>query len=169
MPFTTFRGEKTVGEIADKVYASLTPKQRDKAEAALLKANPQLKDMPTLRAGAILRVPNLPELRVKTTRDLEHPAAQVAKTVTDALNTYRTRLVARREAEVKAVEAQRALLGDARFKKQLIDAPKLQALADAAGKALATRSKLVDERLKSADRAIEQALDDLQTRTGIKT
>ena len=44
MPIATFRGEKTVAAIADKLFVKLTPKQREKAEAALIKENPQLRD-----------------------------------------------------------------------------------------------------------------------------
>ena len=35
MPIAIFRGERTVAEIADKLFVRLTPRQREKVEAAL--------------------------------------------------------------------------------------------------------------------------------------
>jgi hypothetical protein len=68
MPITSFRGEKSLAEIADLMFERLTPKQREKAEAAILKANPRLSDLSTLPRGAVLKVPDLPELRAKARR-----------------------------------------------------------------------------------------------------
>ena len=75
MSIATYRGERSISEIADKIYKRLTPRQREKAEAAILKANPQLRNIRNLRKGSVLRVPDLPELRAKTNRDLDNPDA----------------------------------------------------------------------------------------------
>lgn len=166
MAVATFRGEKNVGEIADKLYARLTPKQREKAEAALLKANPQLRKIKTLPKGSILRVPDLPDLRTKTVRTLEKPDAQIANNVLEALDDYSRRLGETFKAANEATKTQIALLNSAKLKKALADAPDLQALAGTAGKALAARAKTIGARQEGLNKAIAQAQADLKKRTG---
>ena len=85
MPITSFRGEKSVAEIADVMFERLTPKQREKAEAAILKANPRLNDLSTLPRGAVLKVPDLPELRAKARRAADDPPARIASEIGEAL------------------------------------------------------------------------------------
>lgn len=166
MPIATFRGERTISEVADKLYERLTPRQRKKAEAAILKANPQLRDIHTLRAGAILRVPDLPELRAKTNRNLEKPETQIAKNLADTLNTFSKRFTKRIKIEQETTKAQSKLLKSAKFKREISKAPNLQALAGTATKALDARSKTFGERQKKVREAISQALKDLETRLG---
>lgn len=78
MAVTTFRGEKNLGELADKLFTRLTPRQREKVEDALLKANPQLDQITELRSGTLLKVPDLPELRAKAKRAGDGPDDQLA-------------------------------------------------------------------------------------------
>lgn len=157
MAIASFRGEKSVAEIADKLYVRLTPKQREKAEAALLKANPQLKDLGKLRAGTILRLPDLPELRAKTNRSLDNPDALIAKSVSESLSSYVKDLDERYKNDQESTRAQIALLKSAKLKKELANAPTLQKQADEARKLLETRTKTVDVRQAAVDTAIKQA------------
>lgn len=164
MAVATYRGEKNVGEIADKLYARLTQKQREKAEAALLKANPQLRKIKTLPKGSILRVPDLPELRTKTVRDLENPDTQIANNIAEALSDYSKRLGEHFKTDNESTKTQIALLKSDKLKKALANAPNLQTLADAAGKVLDARVKATGERQKELDTAIKQAQANLKTR-----
>lgn len=166
MPIASFRGEKSVAEIADKLYLRLTPKQREKAEAALLKANPQLKDINKLRPGTILRLPELPELRAKTNRSLDNPAAQVADTLAESLSDYAKVLAERYQRDQEATKTQIALLNSAKLKKELADAPVLQKQADEARKTLEARVKAVELRQAAVDSAVKQALKDIEVQSG---
>ena len=166
MAFATYRGENSVGEIADKLYARLTPSQRERAEVALLKANPQLRKIKTLPKGSILRVPELPELSTKTVRDLENPAAQTAENISAALGDFSQRLGQHFKFDAEASKTQLALLKGAKLKKALAEAPDLQALADAAGKALDARVKALGARQQALDQAIEQAQAKLRKQAG---
>lgn len=165
MAIASYRGEKSVAEIADKLYLRLTPKQREKAEAALLKANPQLKDLNKLRPGTILRLPELPELRAKTNRSLDNPDAQIAKTVSESLSSYAKVLGQRYKSDQESTHTQIALLGSAKLKKELGNAPALQKQADEARKALELRVKAVDVRQATVDTAIKQALKDIEAQS----
>lgn len=162
MPFATFRGEKTVAEITDKLFSRLTPRQREKAEAAILKANPRLGTISKLRKGSILRIPNLADLHAKTNRSLENPDAQIAKNITNALDTFGKRMVDQASIEQGIIKQQGALLKSGKFKKALANAPDLQALANDAAKVLSARPKAIVERKKNVDESIRQALKDLQ-------
>ncbi|WP_416138206.1 hypothetical protein ACM26W_17250 [Halomonas sp. HK25] len=161
MAIATFRGEKSVAEIADKLYARLTPKQREKAEAALLKANPQLKDIGKLKPGTILR---LPELRAKarTNRTLENPVTQIAATLAGELGAYGNRLAEHVDVAQRATNTEQTLLKSARFKAVLANAPHLQELADQATRSLEGRSKAIKQRQGALETALKRALADLE-------
>jgi hypothetical protein len=158
MPIATFRGEKTVAEIADKLFVKLTPKQREQAAAALLKENPQLREIAAVPEGAVLRMPDLPELRLKTTRSLDNPDTLIARDLADTLAAYGERLAERTNAEQAAIKAQRATLGSAALREALANAPAWQAVAEQAHKALDTRAATLDERQKATAAAIRKAL-----------
>lgn len=165
MAIASYRGEKNVAEIADKLYARLTPKQREKAEAALLKANPQLKDINKLRPGTILRLPDLPELRAKTNRSLDNPDAQIAKVVSEAVSGYARVLGERYKNDQESTHTQITLLGSAKLKKELGNAPALQKQAEEARNALEVRIKAVGARQTAVDTAIKQALKDIEAQS----
>ncbi|MBT0959873.1 hypothetical protein [Denitromonas iodatirespirans] len=157
MPIATFRGEKSVAEIADKLFVKLTPRQREKAEAALLKENPQLREIAKVREGTVLRVPNLPELRAKTTRSLENPDAQIARELADTLSAYGDRLAERTKADEAAIKTQQATLKSAALRKALADAPAWQPVVEQASKALDARAAALKEQQKATAQAIKQA------------
>ncbi|HQU89091.1 MAG TPA: hypothetical protein PK620_03325 [Denitromonas sp.] len=158
MPIATFRGEKSVSAIADKLFVKLTPKQREKAEAALIKENPQLRELGTVPQGAILRVPELPELRAKTNRSLENPDTQIARNLADAISAYGNHLGERFKTVQKEGKEQLAVLKSGDMRKAMAEAPALKALADEAGKALEARAAGLGDRQKAADAAIKQAI-----------
>jgi phage tail protein X len=163
MPIITFRGEKTVGEIADKMFVRLTPRQKEMAEAAILKANPRLAEPAKLNTGTILKVPDLAELRPKTSRALESPDALLAKHLADALDGFRQRFEGRSKQAQEDSAQQIALLKSAALKRALGETPALRELAanvsklqDARGKELASRQKSVDTALQAMRKELGQ-------------
>jgi len=162
MAIATYRGERSVSEITDKLFSKLTPLQREKAETALVKANPQLSNIRKLPKGAILRVPDLPELRAKTNRSLENPDDQIVKQITEALDAFSKHISRQVDSENTSVKQQITLLKSPRFKKDISNSDELQALAADAEKALSARSKNIAERQKKVDESIRQAVKDLK-------
>ncbi|TVO59026.1 hypothetical protein [Denitromonas halophila] len=158
MAIATFRGEKSVSAIADKLFVKLTPKQREKAEAALIKENPQLRELATVPQGAILRVPELPELRAKTNRSLENPDAQIARNLAEAVSDYGNRLGERFKTVQKDGKEQLAVLKSGELRKALADAPAYRTIADETAKALDARAAGLGDRQKAVDAAIKQAI-----------
>ncbi len=165
MPIATFRGEKTVADIADKMYVRLTPKQREKAEAEILKANPQLKDLRRVPEGAIVRVPDLPELRPKTNRSLENPDAQVADAIADSLAILDTRFDTRVEQANADLKSQIALTKTRQVKDALANSPDLQAVLGEATKSLAARAKTIEARRAALTDTIKQVAGELKGTT----
>lgn len=162
MAIATYRGERSVSEITNKLFTKLTPLQREKAETALLKANPQLSNIRKLPKGSILRVPDLPELRAKTNRSLESPDDQIVKHITESLDAFGKHMRQQVDSEQKSVKQQAKLLKSAKFKKDISKSEQLQALAADANKALSARSKNIAERQKKVDETIRQAVKDLK-------
>jgi hypothetical protein len=162
MPIATFRGEKTVADIADKMYLRLTPKQRKKAEAEILKANPQLNNLRAVPEGAIVRVPDLPELRPKTNRNLENPDTQIADAVSDALTALGTRFDARMKLAMADLKNQTSYTKDSKIKLVLGRTPELKEVLGATAKALAARTKALEARHDTLSAALKQAQADLQ-------
>lgn len=161
MPITTFRGEKTLADIANKLFARLTPRQRKTVEDALLKANPQLREIASLRTGAILHVPALPELRAKTRRALENPDEQLAAQLRDDLSAYGKRLAERNKAAQAQVAATAKLVADRNLAKAIGDDPALRTLLEDIGKSNGMREQALAQRQKAFDVALEQILKEL--------
>jgi phage tail protein X len=165
MPFVTYRGEETVAELADKLYVNLNPRQREAAEAAILKANPQLRDLGSVPKGAVLHVPEIPTVRARTARTVENPDVQVAGSVETALRQYAHDLTERIKADQEEVKTQVALLKNRKFRSAIDKEPELARTAELAAKALAVRATVLKAQQKTVDSAIKQALADLDART----
>jgi phage tail protein X len=56
-----FRGEKTLDELAARLFRSNQPQAQQHATDALLKTNPQLADLGRLPPGSLIVVPDLPD------------------------------------------------------------------------------------------------------------
>lgn len=163
MAITTFRGEKNLGEISSKLFVRLTPKQKEKVEAALLKANPQLGEIGTLRAGTILHVPDLAELRSKTRRALESPDQQIIAQLREDLSAYDKHLAARSETAQAQVTATAALLKDKDLLRAIGDDAALKQLLGEIGKQNSERKQQLVDRQKALDVAFEQLQKQLES------
>jgi hypothetical protein len=166
MPIATFRGERSVDEIADTLFTDLTDRQREVAVAAILKANPQLAEINKVPNGAVLRVPRIPELRPKTDRSLEIPDARIANDVNIALQDYAKRFVVRVKDALADNESQAVLLKSAELKRALSKAPQLEQLAAQAAKAVDARNESLRDRHKDVADAIRRIREDLDAGLG---
>lgn len=162
MPIATFRGERDVADIADHLFSKLTDNQRKKVVEQLFKANPQLRDIRKMKKGAILRVPDMPELRTKTTRSLENPDDQIADMVADALKGFEERLQTKMEEESKNIVSQLSLLKSDSFLRQVANSDVLQLLAKDATEALKKRTQDLKQQAKDVGIVIEQGMEDLK-------
>lgn len=161
MPITTFRGEKSVGDLADKMFERLTPKQKEKVEAAILKANPMMRDPSKVSAGTIVSVPDMAELKPKTSRALENPDALLERHVADALTAFGQRFETRTAEAVNDLKQELAVLKAGELKKLLDGAPALQEMAGHLTKSLDARGKTLRANLKPMDTVLQSMRKDL--------
>ena len=164
MAVTTFRGEKNLGELADKLFLRLTPRQREKVEGALLQANPQLEELSSLRAGTLLKVPDLPELRAKANRAGGNPDDQLAEHLSNELAAFARRLGPRFAAAQEAVAQTAAVLAEPELNRVIAKEKPLRDLAKNIGTLNEARKKELDERQQALIAAVKQMQGDLQKR-----
>lgn len=164
MAVTTFRGEKNLGELADKLFLRLTPRQREKVEGALLQANPQLEELSSMRAGTLLKVPNLPELRAKANRAGGNPDDQLAEHLSNELTAFLRLLGPRFEEAQQAVEQTAAVLAEPELTRVIAKERPLRDLAKNIGTLNEARKKELDERQQALNDAVKQMQGDLQKR-----
>ena len=162
MAVTTFRGEKNLGELADKLFTRLTPRQREKVEDALLKANPQLDQITELRSGTLLKVPDLPELRAKAKRAGDGPDDQLAAHLDAELAAFGKHLTQRFAAAQEAVAKTESVLNEPELKRVITKEPPLRDLAKQIGTLNAERKKQLEERQQKFAAALKQIQGDLQ-------
>lgn len=110
MRVTTFNDETSVANIVDRLYDRLTPESRKIAEAALLRANPELAKLDRLRPGAILRLPEVPALILKPGSTEDDPAGHTRKMLKDALKSYHQLLAEHLKVENEDLKTQGTLL-----------------------------------------------------------
>ena len=161
MAVTTFRGEKNLGELADKLFTRLTPRQREKVEDALLKANPQLDQITELRSGTLLKVPDLPELRAKAKRAGDGPDDQLAAHLDAELAAFGKHLTQRFAAAQEAVAKTDSVLNEPELKRVITKEPPLRDLAKQIGTLNAERKKQLEERQQKFAAALKQIQGDL--------
>lgn len=161
MPIMTYRGEKTIGEIAEKMFEGLTAKQKEKVEIEILKANPHLRDPSKVGKGTILKMPDMAELRPKTSRALENPDALLAKNLADALAEFGQRFELRSKQAASDNKQQLALLKNAVLKRTLDQEPMLKEMAGQIAKSQEGRGKALQERQKAVDLALQSMRKEL--------
>jgi len=166
MPIATFRGERSVDDIADTLFTDLSDRQREVAALAILKANPQLAEINKVPNGAVLRVPRIPELRPKNDRSLDSPDAQIANEIGKALNDFDKRLGARIEQAIRDNASQTALLESPELEKALAKSPDLQKLAGQTAKAIDARNAAQREQQKAVAGAIRRMTEELNKGLG---
>src|SRR5687768_15177762 len=92
MRLTTILKNETVTKIANRLYPNLTDDSRKTAESAILKLNPALSNSSGLKAGVIIKVPELSTLKLDLEQISEDPIAQKKAIIKESLRTYKTQL-----------------------------------------------------------------------------
>jgi phage tail protein X len=165
MPFATFEGEGSVEEIADRLFVRLTPKQRETATVAILKANPRLERIGDVPRGVVIDVPDIPALRPKATKETQSPDKQMLALLDASLKSFGQRLMARHEEDEADIKAEVALAKSARFTKAVSRSDDFVALAGEARASLEARAKETTNRRKALETALGKAAADIEART----
>ena len=114
MPFIMFKGERKVTDLLERAYgADLKAADQKRAEAALVKANPQLAKLREIKPGTMIRVPDLPGLARPPQREMPEASLVELQMERDAVDEYRKRLGARLDDERRLLDADAELLKSA--------------------------------------------------------
>jgi hypothetical protein len=163
MKYLVLRKEKSIEEIADRVFRKLTPKQRENAEAELLKANPKLKSFRSIRKGYLVRIPEMRASGKKDRRQLVAPETELSDTILSRIQHHEKSLARKFEAAAESQARQAAILkASNRLLKKL---PNGDAASKALNKRLAEEKKLHQNNRAQAEKALEQikkTFDDTQ-------
>lgn len=119
----TYKGEKQIGELVTRLYGEVRGEQAKRAEAALVKANPQLAELGGLKRGAPIVVPAVPGLRAAEKSEHAEPAPESVVAVRAALKAYRRQLGAALDAERAAIAATTDLVKSKEIRRLAKDAP----------------------------------------------
>jgi hypothetical protein len=111
MAYVVVKGEKKLTEVVGRAFGELSAAHAKRAEAAILRANPQLADPAGLQAGAVIVVPFVPGLRRAAADDGEAaPARELVTSLSLSLEGYRKDLTETVRNERTAVQELTALL-----------------------------------------------------------
>lgn len=162
MPVLVFRNERSVADLGDRLFTRLGKRQRERVEAALLAANPQLANLRDVPEGAVLRVPDMPELNHKRKPDPETPEDARRAELTDALESFGSRFDKQIRQAGQRVTEQKALLRSATFRKAWQAGHRDRAQAKKVNKALERREEALNQRRQLLKDALDDLLGDLR-------
>lgn len=88
MKYLLLRNEESIEDVAKTAYKGLTAKSRTQAEAALLKANPELRNFKEVAKGFIVRVPAVRGGEKADRRNLVGPVDDIAHEMLKRLEAF---------------------------------------------------------------------------------
>lgn len=163
MRLTTIKTDASVGTLADRVYANLTPDSRKLAEAALLKANPHLARAGAFQPGVVVNLPELAGLKLKPAEAGHDPAGDLLDGLKEAVAGYRKQLEKTRGAALADLKTQEDLLKLKDVAAAIKAAPGAPELAKSLAAALKERRTAIAEEAKRADAAFDAIAKDLDS------
>lgn len=167
MPIRVVHKEIEVGALVDESFPKLTPKNREKVIAALIKANPALEGGGKVDAGTVINVPAVVGVKARPksdTQDSLDPVDDGREIIMRAVKDYGAQLARRHELYQEQLKADAALLKDSELKKALrdrLDAAELVPGIDAAIKARTKEAATLQKEFDDAVKKLGEALASL--------
>ena len=158
----TVQKEKTVRDLAARVYGTTSETALDRAEKALLKANPHLVSAKELRAGAVGSVPAVSGLKARADATDQDPAAALRGGVAEAAAGYRDALAQRLGQLAGELDAQNKLLQTREVAAAIKSEPGGPELAKQLAETLGQRAKLLAEARKNQAALFDAIAADLK-------
>jgi len=149
MSFAIFKGEKTLKELVSRLFKlpAQAPKSTiDQAAAALLAANPQLKNISKVRVGSVIKIPpTAPPLH--PAENAAMPVSRVAALAVQAQNSLNAIHAQLAQADTRAASTANQFLA-------LLQSPK--------GKLLLDRSTELKEQLPALLESVQQTVQSMK-------
>ena len=159
MRFATFAGEKTISDLIKTHYGALSAAEAKRAEKLIVDANPQLKSLADVPAGAVLRLPPV------TAKKAKPPSGEDAAVQAEAYNELFDRFAEELKAAIE--EETRTLKEDERIgadvKKAVDQTPDAGKLLEEVRRGLKDRAARLTEARELLDElpAIQSAVEEL--------
>lgn len=158
----TLKNEKSVREIAARVFATSSAASLDRAEKALLRANPQLKTAAGFRTGAVISVPQVGDLALRADAIGQDPLEALRGALVEAAAGFRKHLAKSLDARSSALDAQHELLKTRQIAAAINTAPGGPELQKQLNETLSQRAKSIAAERKSQDALFDRIVADLK-------
>lgn len=119
MNFVVFKGERKLEELVERGYGELSRADRKRAEAILLRSNPQLAKLKEVADGSLIVIPPVPGIEKPPRRPSEVPAADALEEVDAVLDDYGGHLDTATSAARTELDGLRQLLDSEPVRKRL--------------------------------------------------
>lgn len=162
MRITTLKGETTLAALADRLFSVTDAGARQRAEAALLKANPKLERASGFRPGVVVVIPEMPDLKNRAAAGSQEPVEDVRQSLLEAAESYQAELRKRTDEAASDLERQAELMKD----KEVAAAIRKDEVATKLSKELTTslraRGKAIAEERKRQEQIFGRLTADLK-------
>jgi Ni,Fe-hydrogenase III large subunit len=91
--------ETSISNIAKRIFTNLPDESRKNAETELIKLNPILSDTKAIKAGVIIKVPEISSLVLNTQQVNNDPTTQTKEVIKNAIESYHKQLLVRIESQ----------------------------------------------------------------------
>ena len=164
MPLATFRGEKTIEAFVERQYNRLTDRQRDHLIKAILKANPRMKNLNSVKKGAVIVLPDVTTVRKKLAAAADDPDKEVLERISLATRRFGEEEIERRKQATETLKTEMREVKSAAFRRLVQNSPELTQLANQATASLEGRIRNANDARKALEDALKAARDDLEDR-----
>lgn len=166
MGFVMLKGERKLADVVERAFGELKAADRERAEAALARANPQLAKLDELAPGSLIVIPPVPGIARRAEPEVQGPASAVVGELSDTLKAYLRRLRASADAEAERLTALEELLQSGSLQQELSDVPEAEPYLGRAATAVRLRGAALEERRAALDRLgeAERELSELEER-----
>ncbi len=168
MQFVTYKGERSLSDVARRVFNIKGPKAAEltkQAVAALLQINPHLAELKNLREGTPIIVPAVPGVGAAATQP--GISDQVVSQLREALKDAESALRQSFSREAEEAKAMARLAQDKELKALAKELPEIREKVAQTVQAVEARLKEVSTRKKALTQGLEQLQKDTDELSGI--
>jgi len=162
MAYIPLRTEKSVTELVNKVYSNLADKDRIKAEAAMIKENPALKNFANLKRGTLIRIPEIKNVKRKKTRSVSDPDGELMEDYLERLEVFSETLAKNNDIKDDEQKETQSILKKSAINKLLNEDAEAKKIASDLKKHISEDTKKRKETESQSKKAFSQLKKDLE-------
>jgi len=161
MRIVQYQGEARVADIVGRVFGTMSPAERKRAEATLLSMNPHLSDLRALPRGAVILVPEIPGFTSVWPDPTVAPFEAVVAATHSKVEQFGGDLVSATKAEEEAVIVQQRELQALVESEVPRISPELKTMLESLGATFQERARRAQDGLDFIKNGLGQMVKDL--------